>query len=347
MTTRWFDAHLDLAYLAETGRDMHAPLADCRGRLMPPAVTLPSLAEGGVTHALATVYTSPHPGDDAPEQETGAWNYRAGDTLSAFKSGMRQLKLYRAWRDAGLVRFFGDGPGEADAPLTIGVLMENADPIESPEQLGEWAEGGVVAIGLSWATPSRYAAGNSAEPADDFGLTDPGRELVRGMDELGVVADLSHLSPRAVRDVLGATDRPVIASHSNCRALMTAQGERAAQRHLDDDTIREIARRGGVVGLNLYTPFLNAGIGHGDRERASVDDAVKHVEHVCGVVGDRAHVGLGSDMDGGFPGDRLPEGIDAPAGLRRLADALSARGWADADVAAFAFGNWARFWGLG
>ncbi|MEZ6318896.1 MAG: membrane dipeptidase [Phycisphaerales bacterium] len=351
MIRRWFDAHLDLAFLAETGRDMHAPLSECRGRIAPPAVTLPSLAEGRVTHALATVYTAPYPGDDAPpESETGPWNYRPDDTLSAYKAGMRQLKLYRAWREAGVVRFLRDAADERSesggsvGPLTIGILMENADPIESPEQLDEWVEGGVVAVGLAWATPSRYAAGNSIEPADDFGLTDLGRAFVARMDELGVVHDLSHLSPRAVAGVLEATDKPVIASHSNCRALMTHQGERAAQRHLDDATIREIARRGGVVGINLYSPFLDAAIGHGSPERASIAAAVAHVEHACELIGDRRHVALGSDMDGGFPANRLPEAVDTPADLRKLAEALSARGWSDADVNAFAFDNWARFW---
>jgi len=328
---------------------MHAPLSECRGRILPPAVTLPSLAEGRVTHALATVYTAPHPGDDAPpESETGPWNYRPDDTLTMYRAGMRQLKLYAAWRQAGLVRplHTPDDRGEPDGSLAMGVLIENADPIESPEHLGEWAEGGVVAIGLAWATPSRYAAGNAIEPADDFGLTDAGRAMVARMDELGVVADLSHLSPRAVADVLEQTDKPVIASHSNCRALMDGLDERAAQRHLDDATIREIARRGGVVGLNLYSPFLRASIGHGSPDRATLADAVAHVEHACAVIGDRRHVGLGSDMDGGFPADRLPEGIDKPADLEKLAGALSARGWSDADVDGFAFTNWARFWGL-
>lgn len=348
----WFDAHLDLAYLAECGRDMHADLDDCRGRYLPAAVTLPSLRDGGVRACLATIFTEAIPDPNAPDAESGAFAYPLGDAERAYVCGMRQLKLYQAWAAGNAIDpmpMRGDARSRelprAGGAIVAGVLMECADPIRTPDELDAWADAGVVAIGMAWWRGSRYAAGNGADPNDaGAGLTDMGRELAKRMDARGVVHDLSHLSPRATLQLLEATDAPVVASHSNCRALMAGQDARAAQRHLDDATIREIARRGGVVGINLLSDFLDPRIRQG--QRSTIDKVCAHVEHVCEIAGSRAHVGLGSDMDGGFTADRLPVGIDTPSDLDRIADALRTRGWSDADVRGFAYDNWARFWGL-
>ncbi len=343
---RWFDAHLDLAYLAETGRDMHAAPSDARGRHQPVAVTLPALAEAGVGVCLGTIFTEPVDPND-PQRETGAFAYDDGDALGAWRAGMRQLKLYQAWQNAGLISTMptrGTPAPPSDAPLRLGVLMEGADPIETPEQLDEWADAGVVAIGLTWARRSRYAGGN-ATPMNDphVGLSTLGRELIPRIDARGIVHDLSHLSQRATDELLGLTDAVVIASHSNARLLMGGHDDQATQRHLADTTIREIARRGGVVGINLLSDFLNPRVRRGDR--AQIADVVAHIERVCELSGSRRHVGLGSDADGGFGADRLPEGINGMGDLPRILDALRASGWSDADLDGFAWRNWSDFWG--
>ncbi len=341
----FFDAHLDLAYLAENGRDMHADLGDCRGRFQPPAVTLPSLSQGRVTACLGTVFTeATDPGN--AESESGPYTYPIGDADAAHRAGMRQLLLYRAWRDAGIISPMPlrARPAEpSTAPLRLGVLVECADPITTPDELGQWVGLGVVAIGLAWWHQSRYAGGNGTDhhqPGN--GLTDLGRAMVQRMDELGVVHDLSHLSQRAVDDLLGATDATVMASHSNSRVLMGDPDSKPNQRHLNDETIIEIARRRGVIGLNLLGDFITPGLKKG--ERAKISDCVRHIEHVCALTGSRRHIGLGSDMDGGFGADGLPEGINTPADLTRITDALSQSGWNDDDIANFAHGNWERFW---
>jgi membrane dipeptidase len=340
---RWFDAHLDLAFLAETGRDMHAEPDDCRGRYQPAAVTLSSLAEGGVDRVLATVFTEAVEDPSSPDAETGAFAYPLGNRDAAYVCGMRQLKLYHAWQDAGVIALPNREPARAperESRLRAGVLVENADPISDPDELDLWVEGGVVAIGLAWTTRGHYANGNGVESGGaDTGLTDAGRALVVRMDELGVVHDASHLNDRSLADLFEATDRRVIASHSNCRALL---GDR--QRHLTDDAIREIVRRDGVIGLNLCSSFLDESCWKSGR--ATIEDCVRQVEHVCEIaaeVGDaRRHVGMGSDMDGGFAADRLPEGIDRPADLDRIAEALRDRGWNDEEIAGFRGGNWRR-----
>jgi membrane dipeptidase len=161
------------------------------------------------------------------------------------------------------------------------------------------------------------------------------------MDGLGLVHDASHLSDRALAELLSLTDRPVIASHSNCRVLLDG----TSQRHLTDEGIVEIGRRGGIIGLNLVRNFIRTGLDRGDpNDRPSIDEAVRHVEHVCEVMGHRRGVGLGSDLDGGISGNDLPAGINGPPDFEKLAWALSARGWTEAEVNGFAWGNWARFW---
>jgi membrane dipeptidase len=237
------------------------------------------------------------------------------------------------------------------APVHLGVLIEGADCVRSPDELAWWAERGVVAIGLSWARDSRYAAGNATPAEEDRGLTDLGRALVPTMDDFGLVHDLSHLSDKATDELLELTARPVMASHSNSRGVFSGPGA-SDQRHLRDRTIREIARRGGVIGLNLYKKFLreppeggwSAEIPAGVHQ-ASIENAVRHIEHVCEVVGHRRAVGLGSDMDGGFGAQDMCEEIERPAHLERLAEALRGRGWSDSDITGFAHENWCRFFG--
>lgn len=356
----WFDAHLDLACLAVNRRDMLAPLpADTSaiGPFAPASVTLPELAAGNVRFALATVFTEPD-GDDAVA-------YPAGDAARAHAVGRAQVEVYLTWRDLGLVSIgvpeclkSEPGIGEirggmgvaAVVPvplekrlsrlsntLHIGILIEGADPIRTPDELSWWKERGASAVGLTWAKLSRYAGGNTT----DVGITDLGRALVKEIDRLGLVHDASHLSDRAFFELLDLTDRRIMASHSNCRSIVDPSGQN--QRHLTDEQIRLIVGRGGVIGLNLFSRFLRPA---GREGRATVDEAIAHVEHVCEIAGSRAHVGLGSDADGGFSMLALPKGINRPRDFARLTDALAGRGWSEDEVAGFAWKNWAAFWAM-
>jgi len=340
---RWFDAHLDLAYLAECGRNMLEPPERAAGPHLPAAVTFPALREGGVLVCLGTIFTEPD-GEDAV-------GYPAGDAERARAVGVRQMERYERWARDGVIALWGHDPRwaqpglhlpggsmtpDGDGVPSLGVLIEGADPIRSPDELAWWVGRGVVAIGLTWARSSRYAGGNSTED----GLTDLGRAMIPAMDALGVVHDLSHLSDRAMDELLSRTDRPVMASHSNCRVLLDGKN----QRHLRDGSIREIARRGGVIGLNLVRNFIKVGLNRDDpTDRPSIDDAVRHVEYICEVAGHRRAVGLGTDMDGGISADDLPAGIDRPRDLGKISEALRARGWSENEVRGFEFDNWARF----
>lgn len=344
-TFRWFDAHLDLAYLAVCGRDMTRPLADLPGDAPPHppcAVTLPDLVHAGVGAMLATIFTESHP-PGAAAQFDGV-SYHAGDTHAAHARGIAQLRRYHLWHDQGLIalqRATHLAPPDVprphhpkappDPPAAI-ILMEGADPIRRPDELQWWAHRGVGVVGLTWARGSVYAAGNSPQSSHrDVGLTPQGRNLVAEIDRLGLIHDASHLSRVALDKVLEIARGTIIASHSNAQALHVADDDR----HLSDAHAREIARRGGVIGLNLYAPFV-------DPQRPTIDRAVDHVEHWCSLLGSRDHVGLGSDIDGGFSGDKLPSPMRSIRDLGMVAEALAKRGWADGDIHAFSWGNWAR-----
>ena len=372
-----FDAHLDLADLAVMGRRMTAPLDPAMEPHPPAAVTLPSLREGHVRCCLATIFTAPRtPGTPAGDPV----RYEVNDPDDAHRKGVAQLEVYRTWRDTNLARLdlprvlvnaartdphvgeirggmgvaelqqpsfiervesavHADDPG---APVHLAVLLENADPVRTPDELAWWAEEGLAAVGMAWWASSRYAAGNGVAPEDDFAITDLGRAFIAEMDRLGLVHDQSHLSDGAVHALYERTDRTIIASHSNCRAIVGEGDPRRDQRHLTDDMIREIARRGGVIGLNLIKNFIRPGMAEDDPARPSIDEALDHVEHICAVTGSTDHVGIGTDMDGGISANDIPEGINQPADLVKLCEGLRARGWSDDRIDAFRLGNWAR-----
>ena len=127
-----------------------------------------------------------------------------------------------------------------------------------------------------------------------------------------------------------------MASHSNCGAIVPTDRQLSAQ------MIKAIAQRGGVIGINFYDKFLLRPAEHKTR-RATLADVVAHVKHMCDLVGSARHVGIGTDMDGGFGREHIPEEISTSADLGRVAEALSAGGFSDADVEGVMGRNWVRF----
>ncbi len=326
----WFDAHLDLACLARCGRDLLEPNpAHCKLPWPPASITLPSLAAGNVRFCLATIFTEPDGTDEV--------GYPALDAQAAHARGIEQLDEYRACEAGGHLSRWSQ-QASTSAPLRAGLLIEGADPILSPEQAAWWKEQGTVAVGLAWAKSSRYAGGNTTEDP----ITPLGKALITELDRLGIVHDLAHLSDVSLAQLLTFTDAPVIASHSNCRALIDTDGQRR-QRHLADATIKIIAQRDGMIGVNIFSPFI---IATGSRERrATLAEWAAHVNHICDLHGSRRHVGLGSDADGGFSAAQTPQGINLPANYTLLAEALTSTGWTDPEIADFCCNNWLRFWG--
>jgi membrane dipeptidase len=118
------------------------------------------------------------------------------------------------------------------------------------------------------------------------------------MDRHGMIHDLSHLAEESFWQLLDTTGGPVMASHSNCRAIVPTD------RQLSDEMIRAVARRGGAIGINFFDKFLVPPAEHGKR-RATLGDVVTHVKHMCDLIGDARHVGLGTDMDGGLGREQI------------------------------------------
>ncbi len=319
----WFDAHLDLAYLAELGRDLTRPIGVGGSH----CATLPDLAEAPVECCLATIFCEP--GLDDPSQP---WGYRdSDDRVAARRAAVRQLDRYLALEACGAIEVLRwredlDTPGSGR--MRIAILVEGADGIDGGEDLAWWFDRGVRVLGLAWARGTRAAGGNAAPR----GLSGEGRDLVAAADALGVLHDASHLADAAFADLLARSDRRVIASHSNARWLM---GSGENQRHLTRDQVAEIARREGAVGLNLYGRFL------AEDRSATLEDCLRHVEAIAEIAG-RERVGLGSDLDGGFGTAELPEGLRHPAQFPALDHGLAARGWSHEERRGFRCGNWFR-----
>ena len=321
------DAHLDIACNVFEGRDVLMPaleqMADEQGI---PTVGLPDLKAGRIGLICGTLFTA-----HKSFMKTGYTTPEEACDLAA-----KQANWYQQQEMAGrlrLVRRSEDLPS-ADEPGTALhsiMLMENADPILTPDHIGWWHLQGVRIVGMAWKQ-TRYAGGTGFPG----GLSDLGRALVKEMDAVGIIHDVSHLAEASFWQLLELTSGPVMASHSNCRKIVPTD------RQLSDEMIRAIVARNGVIGINFYDRFL---IPPGEREgrRARLSDVMKHVQHICDVAGDTDHVGIGTDFDGGLGREQIPEEIITAADLHKLADEAGRHGFSAADQQKLMSGNWLRF----
>jgi len=230
---------------------------------------------------------------------------------------------------------------------------------------------GVRSMTLTWNNSNSWAD-SSSEPAKHHGLTEFGREVVREMNRLGMIVDVSHVSDRVFWDVLETSSAPVLATHSCARALAPAT------RNLTDEQLRGLAAQGGVCMVNFFPAFLDdtwrkawnalqpersllheqaaapyrlAGrpVPHSvssrvDREvaarieRPALARLIDHFVHIVEVAG-IDHVGIGSDFDG-IPG--LPEGLESAADLPRITEALGERGFSAEALQKVLGGNFLR-----
>lgn len=317
-----FDAHLDLAMNVRAGRDVRRPaIEQTKIGAEIATVGLPDLRRGHVTHVCPTIFCAPN--------SDSAVGYRTPD--EAFVRAMEQLAIYHDWQRDGLLQAW---PAGASADHTVGLLLlEGADPIRTPDDVSIFFKAGVRIVGLAWHA-TRYAGG-TGEPGP---ITPAGREIVFALDDHRMIHDASHLAEQSFWNLLDLTDGPVIASHSNCRAIV---GNDPGQRHLTDDMIRAVTSRGGVIGINFFDKFLLPSAEYGKR-RATLADVVAHVRHVCDLAGDAAHVAIGTDMDGGLGREQIPIEIETSADLGKLAASLAPY-FSEADVRQILHGNWHDF----
>ena len=198
--------------------------------------------------------------------------------------------------------------------------------VEGAEQLArttldEAYHAGVRIVTLTWNYPNML--GGSCVCGG--GLTDAGRDFVRQANRLGMLLDLSHGSEALFWDVLEVSEKPVLASHSNSRAVFPHR------RNLSDEQFCALSQAGGAAGINLYADFLSTGA-------CGICDAVSHIEHFF-ALGGEDHVTLGTDFDGC---ESLPVGIDSIADMTKLADALAQAGYTDMQIEKIYYKNLLR-----
>jgi membrane dipeptidase len=313
------DAHLDIAWNATS---------DGRGFLAPPApgyvISRPALASAGVGLICATLYTAPARArramrtrfvyENAHEAHIMAFaqvNYYKSCDLRLIRDS-RELRSYvRGWRK-----------GQVAAVL----LMEGADPIEDPSQLGAWTDMGVRIIGPAWSR-TRYSGGTGAPG----GLTELGVQLLKAMRRKHVILDLSHMADQAVADAFEMWRGPIICSHSNARAIVPGD------RQITDATAAEVARRGGILGISFYPTHLRK------QGRTTLDDVVRHAVHLARAAGGPEHVGLGTDLDGGIDSRYGP--IHDLGELKKSLPGLLRRHFGAAQVEGIMGANWLEFLG--
>lgn len=337
------DAHEDVAWNAlALGRDVRRSALETRrlerGTDVPDRngvcmVGLPEWLEGRVAIVFGTLYAAPA----GRGRRSGPQVYSNSDEAHAV--GQQQLDFYHRLADeedrVALVGSQNDltevlESWEGDTP-TVGIvpLMEGADPIREPAEAEQWFQRGVRLVGLSWKAGTRYAGGDAAPGP----LTDLGRELLEVMAELNVILDVSHLAEESFFEAVGRFEGRVVATHANPRAMVPGS------RQLSDDMIRRLAERDGIIGIVPASYFLRP---DWKTTEVTLDDVVAAIDHVCQVVGDAAHVGLGSDLDGGFGADDTPAALDTVADLQRIGPALGEAGYDEEHVERILGGNWLR-----
>jgi membrane dipeptidase len=338
------DGHQDIAFnVVNHRRDFLRAVAETRAAEGERAeeiamLGLPDALAGGVGLVFGTLYVAPasaahlsggkvyRTADEAHAQaleQLSAYRRLAGDPRVCLVARRAELAALRAGWDGGQPR------------LGIVLLMEGADPIRTPSEAVDWYAAGVRIVGPAWGA-TRYCGGTGAPGP----LTAEGRALMGAMHRAGLALDVSHMAEESFWEALELFDGPVLASHSNCRALVPGPRD---DRHLSDAMIRALMARDGVVGVVLYNRFLDPEwtLVRG-KQAVGLDAVVRQIDHVCQLAGDVHHVAVGSDFDGGFGSEAAPRELDSIADLGRIGEALAGAGYREADIDAVLGGNWLR-----
>ncbi|HLJ97756.1 MAG TPA: membrane dipeptidase [Gemmataceae bacterium] len=353
-----FDAHLDLAWNAlDWNRNLLQPVAEIRRQEREQNMTgkargcntvaFPELRRGKVAIFIATLLAR-------SVQPTGVPAFQRYTSMeAAYAAAQGQLAYYRALERQGILSWIRTGQdlqaqvrawlepnrtaAQVEPPFGLILSMEGADPVLTPDQVEEWWQAGLRIIGPAHYGISPYAHGTGTEG----GLFPPGVPLLKAMQEVGMILDVTHLSDQSFEEALDHYGGPVLASHHNCRALVPNQ------RQLTDEQIRRLISRGAVIGTALDSWMLYPGWVRGQTqpEEAGVTLAamIDHLDHVCQLAGNARHAAIGTDLDGGFGREQSPCDLDTIADLQRVPDLLRGRGYDEDAITGILYGNWVRF----
>lgn len=276
--------------------------------------------------------------------------------VDAYETALRWFAGWNAFiagNDERLMRIDSAGDfGRVKGSGKIGVLLglQNAQHFRRPDDVDVFHGLGQRVAQLTYN--SRNLIGNGATERRDEGLSDFGVAIVERMNRVGMAVDVSHCGDRTTLDAFEVSKRPVLITHSNCRALVPGH-----PRVKTDEAIRAMARSGGVMGITAVRMFVR------DREPTTVEHALDHFDHVARLVGPE-HLGVGSDIDldgyddmppelnrqlrAGYKGsygfrDKIDiEGLDHPKRMYDLAEGLIRRRYTDPQIEGILGGNFRR-----
>ena len=338
------DSHLDIAFNAlEWNRDLTQSITSIREAEAGMAgkgrgagvVNFEELRSGGIGLIFVTVHCRLA---SVGKRFAGA---RTQDI--AYARAMGELAYYRLMETRGFLRQICDCAGldahlsewELDpqqTPIGFVLTMEGADPIVRPEQVGEWWEHGLRIASLVHYGISSYSHGTQAPG----GLTERGGPMLDALDRAGILLDVSHLAEQAFWEALDRFHGQVLATHNCCRTLCDHD------RQLNDDQIRTLAKRGGVIGT-AFDDWMLSPRWHReamDNTGITLEVVVDHIDHICQVTGSCDHAALGTDLDGGYGREQSPADLYTIADLQKVARILTERGYRDADVGKIMHQNW-------
>ena len=343
-----FDAHLDLALNGvDWNRDLRDSVDNIRaqesalgmqdlpGRCNN-TVSLPELRKAKVRTCLATLLARQEP----EINHSFGWK----TPHACYAMACAHLAYYRALEADGhlkllktrgdLQNHFEEIEKDADTPLGSILTMEGADPLLSPETIDEFYQHGLRAIGLTHYGANRYGGGTNSE----VGLALNALPLLRRIEELGMTVDVTHLSDVAFWQVMEHFGGRIHASHQNSRRIASWQ------RQFSDEQYSAVIERDGVIGIAFDIIMLQEGYVRRQSPReATLETAIENIDIVCQLAGNARHVGIGSDLDGGYGNDQTPRDLDRIGDLQRLPELLAKRGYSTADITSIMHGNWRRF----
>jgi len=308
------DLHADAIYdYLKTGRSLEHYSDDGH-------IDLDRLKEGGVDVQFFAIWPNPR------EDRLNSMFSQAAlalDTLDQILSrNPERIEKALSAQDIGHIT------GQEKIAACIG--LEGGSALEDNLQnLKYFYNRGVRYMGLTWNNSPSWAS--SAADADKKtrrgleGLNDLGKKIVRTMNTLGMMVDVSHSSEKTFYDVLEISTKPVIASHSSVYSICPHY------RNLKDDQIKALAKNGGVMGINFYPEFLVKDFKKSDpqkRQQANVQKVVDHIDYVVNLVGDD-FVALGSDFDGITI---TPQGLENVTKMPAITQELQKRGYSEKSI---------------
>lgn len=346
------DAHLDLSMNAlEWNRDLRESIEEInrreQGMTDKPdrgnaTISFAELRKGNVGLVVATQigrYVAPDnplPGWHSPEQ---AWAQTQGQRAwyeVMEEEGQMKLIKDKAGLEAHLA-LWSDGKPNDNKPIGYVFSIEGADSFVTPAFVERAYEYGLRAVG-----PAHYGSGRYANGTDSSGrLNDMGQELLKRMDDLNMILDVTHLCDDAFWHALEIYKGNIWASHNNCRKFVNHN------RQFSDEMILALAERDAVIGVALdawmMVPNWVRGVSTPKGMNCTMEIMADNIDHICQLTGNANHAAIGSDLDGAFGREQCPYDLETIADLQKIVVILQHRGYSDTDIEKIANGNWIRF----